>query len=49
MMPFRNGARVQFRPNLGPPKSFLFTLIRITRFFWDLRLTLIDIPKDVGL
>ena len=38
----------KFRRNLGPKNVCFFSLnfTRILRFFWDLRLTLIDIPKD---
>ena len=38
----------EFRRNLGPKNVCFFSLnfTRILRFFWDLRLTLIDIPKD---
>ena len=40
--------RGQFRLNLDPPKCFfLFNFTRILYFFWDLVLTLFDIPKDV--
>ena len=40
--------RGQFRLNLDPPKCFfLFNFTRILYFFWDLILTLLDIPKDV--
>ena len=39
----------QFRPNLGP--YFFFFLLNFTRilwFFWDLGLTLFDIPTDAA-
>ena len=36
------------RPSLDPKNvSFLFNFTRILWFFWDLGLTLFDIPKDV--
>ena len=40
----------QFRPNLGPYFFFFFLLnfTRILWFFWDLGLTLFDIPTDAA-
>ena len=49
MMTFKKGTRGHFRLNLLPTKFFLLNFTKIIWFFWDLRLTLYDIPKDVGL
>ena len=40
--------RGQFRPSLGQKNIFFFNLTRILSFFWELTLTLFDIPKEVG-
>ena len=43
------GTREQIRPNLVQRNFFfLLSITRIMCFLWDLRLTLFDIPKDVG-
>ena len=38
--------RGKFRPNFGP-QFFLIDFTRILRFFWDLRVMLFDIHKNV--
>ena len=40
--------QTQFRAPLPPSNLFLLNFARIIWFFWDLRLTLFDTPKDVG-
>ena len=40
--------RGQFRPSLGQKNIFFFNLTIILSFFWELTLTLFDIPKEVG-
>ena len=44
--PFGTAPRGQFRPNWAPPPIFFLLNFTRIRFFWDLRLTLFDIPAN---